>query len=106
MFDIAADEWREDDTNALSAIQQVVESERGMFWQARDGTLVFKNRHYANERTLAAPVAKTDDHHASHEATYGIEEIYNRVVVRYTPRRTLAQGVVARSNNVIRAPGR
>jgi hypothetical protein len=105
-FDIAGDEWKEDSTSALSAIQQVVESERGMFWQARDGTLVFKNRYYLNSRTFAAPVATSDDHHQSHEGSYGMDDIYNRVVVRYTPRRTLAQGVVAKMNTAIRAAGR
>jgi hypothetical protein len=105
-FDIAGDEWKEDSTSALSAIQQVVESERGMFWQARDGTLVFKNRYYRNSRTFAAPVATSDDHHHSHDGSYGMDDIYNRVVVRYTPRRTLAQGVVAKMNTAIRAAGR
>jgi hypothetical protein len=105
-FDIAGDEWKEDSTSALSAIQEVVESERGMFWQARDGTLVFKNRYYRNSRSFAAPVATSDDHHQSHEGAYGMDDIYNRVVVRYTPRRTLAQGVVAKMNTAIRAAGR
>jgi hypothetical protein len=105
-FDIAGDEWKEDSTSALSAIQQVVESEHGMFWQMRDGTLVFKNRYYRNSRTFAAPVATSDDHHQSHEGSYGMDDIYNRVVVRYTPRRTLAQGVVAKMNTAIRAAGR
>jgi hypothetical protein len=35
-----------------------------------------------------------------------MDDIYNRVVVRYTPRRTLAQGVVAKMNTAIRAAGR
>jgi hypothetical protein len=105
-FDIAADQWRGDSTNALTAIQEVVESERGMFWQAKDGTLVFKNRDYWNGRTLAAPVAASNDHHKSADGGYGMEDIYNRVVVSYTPRRTLASGVVAKMNSTIRAAGR
>lgn len=105
-FDIAADEWKADSTNALSAIRDVVESERGMFWQARDGTLVFKNRDFMNNRTFAAPVATSSDHHHAHDGSYGMDDIYNRVVVRYTPRRTLVTGVVAKMNSAIRAAGR
>lgn len=105
-FVVAADQWKADSTNALSAIQQVVESERGLFWQARDGTLVFKNREYWNARTIAAPVLALDSEQNEIVGSYGNADIYNRVVVNYTPRSELTFGVVARARQTLRAAGR
>ncbi len=105
-FVIAGDQWKADSTNALTAIQQVVESERGMFWQARDGTLTFKNRDYLNARTIAAPALILDSEQNEITGSYGNADIYNRVVVNYTPRSELGFGVVARARQTLRAAGR
>ncbi len=105
-FVIAGDQWKADSTNALTAIQQVVESERGMFWQARDGTLTFKNRDYLNARTIAAPALTLDSEQNEITGSYGNADIYNRVVVNYTPRSELGFGVVARARQTLRAAGR
>lgn len=105
-FVVAADQWKADSTNALTAIQQVVESERGLFWQARDGTLTFKNRDYLNARTIATPVLALDSEQNEIVGSYGNADIYNRVVVNYTPRSELTFGVVARARQTLRAAGR
>ncbi|MFQ3536757.1 MAG: hypothetical protein SNJ58_12865 [Aggregatilineales bacterium] len=106
LFHIAADQWHTDSTNALSAIEQVVESENGLFWQARDGKLVFKNRDWWLRQAVAPTDAADEGAHNAIDDTYGLADIYNRIVVSYTPRRTLTSGVVAQSNQVIRAAGR
>jgi hypothetical protein len=105
-FPLAGDQWKAGSTNALTAIEQVVQSERGMFWQAKDGTLIFKNRDYWNARTIATPVLTLNSEHNESSASYGMADIFNRVVVNYTPRSELAFGVVARARQTIRAAGR
>lgn len=53
-FGVAADQWAPDNTNGLTAVEDVVSSEWGLFWQARDGTFIFRDRDYVFKRTAAA----------------------------------------------------
>lgn len=103
-FGVAADQWAPDNTNGLTAVEDVVSSEWGLFWQARDGTFIFRDRDYVFKRTAAA-AALTVTSQSRAEVGADVEEIFNRVVVSFTPRSVLSAGVVARARNTISVPG-
>ncbi len=112
-FAIAGDQWQADSTNALTAIQQVVDSERGGFWIAQSGIPVFVNRNYWARKAESPPMLPLpwqfpviDGDMNDVTAVYGVEEVFNRVVVSYTPRTTLEEGVVVKARQTIRAAGR
>ncbi len=102
-FDTAADRWRADQTDALTAIRDVVASEQGLFWAARGGTLVFKNGDYLF-RTAAAALTLDSQHNAL-DAALDSDHVFNRVTVSYRPRGTLLSGVLARARGLIQIPG-
>lgn len=103
-FGVAADQWSPDNTNGLTAVEDVVTSEWGLFWQGRDGTFIFRDRDYVFKRA-AATAALTVTSQSRAEVAADVEEIFNRVVVSFTPRSVLAAGVVARARNTISVPG-
>lgn len=111
-FDIAADRWQSDSTNALDAITQVTESERGLFLQTQSGALLWENRQFLDTKKIIPMLPPPHlyvfsvDRHNDAEFTYGYEDVYNKVVVTFTPRTTLSSGVVARSQQIISAAGR
>lgn len=104
-FDIAADQWSGDKTNGLTAIQQVTNSEQGRFWAARDGTLTFKNRDYQFARVAATATLVLNAEPVEVAGSMVLEDVFNTVRITYTPRSTLASGVVAQSKGVISVPG-
>jgi hypothetical protein len=104
-FDIAADLWSSDKTNSLTAIQQVVNSEQGRFWAARDGTITFKNRDYQFTQVTASLAIALNADPIEIQGTMALEDLYNQIRIVYTPRATLATGVVAQSKGVIQVPG-
>lgn len=111
-FDIAADRWLSDSTNALDAITQITESERGLFLQTQSGALKWENRQFLDTQKIIPMLPPpqqyvfSSDIHNDAEFTYGYEDVYNKVVVTFTPKTTLSSGVVAHSQQIISAAGR
>jgi hypothetical protein len=104
-FQYAADNWDEN-TNAMTALQQVVDSEYGaMLWIARDGTITFKNRLYLFAQAGATSDLTDDNKHITLTGSLTRDEIYNRVEIQYTPLATLASGVIAAAKSTVIAPG-
>lgn len=103
-FGVAADTWDAENTTAMRAIMDVVESERGLFWADRDGDLVFKNTSYEFGLFDAAAALSLSSTHAGMDAGMRLQDIYNRVSVRYTPRALLDAGPVAQSTSDIDVP--
>jgi len=103
-FGVAADQWSPESTNGLSAIEDTVRSEWGLFWQARDGSFKFRDRDYVFNRTAAA-AGLTISSQSRAEVAADVDEIFNRVVVSFTPRAVLSAGIVARARNTIAVPG-
>jgi hypothetical protein len=104
VFDIAADAWSEEKTNALRAYMQVIESEFGYGWAARDSTITAKDRNWEFELPSNTPTMVIDNAHENQTSELG-SQIYNQSTVSYEPRGTVANQVVARANNVISVPG-
>lgn len=106
VFDIVGESWSESNTNAYSAIEELVTSERGFFFCRPNGTLKFFNRDYENRLVTVSPDVTYTDRHLSLETSYSLDEVFNKVIVTYTPRRTLTEGIIARNEQVINAPGK
>lgn len=102
-FDTAGDTWTADRTNALAAIAEAVESEQGYFWAARNGVLTFRNQTYLLRPGPPALLLNSEPN--ALESAVIASEIYNQVVVSFSPRRALANGVIARANGTITVPG-
>lgn len=102
-FDLAGDAWSSDGTSALAALDQAVRAEQGLFWAARGGALTFRDGGYLLRRAAATPALTLDSQHNA--ALGGVESVHNRVVISFTPRATLASGVIARARGVIKVPG-
>ncbi|MEZ4667899.1 MAG: hypothetical protein R3E39_08295 [Anaerolineae bacterium] len=81
-FAYAADTWGSGLT-ALTAIQQIVESERGRFYVDRFGQLIFYNRHHT-VLTTASVATFTDDMDGAFY-DYG-SHVANHITVPITPR--------------------
>lgn len=105
VFTMAADQWNSNDTNGMSAVQDVVESERGLFWISRNGTITFQDRDYLFQQAAAASALTLDSQFTDFDATMDQEQIYNRVEVEVRPRSTLSVGVVAESKATVVVPG-
>lgn len=106
-FGVAADTWDDENTTAMRAIMDLVESERGFFWADRDGDLVFKNTSYEFGLFDAAAALTLSSTHLDMDAGMRLGDIYNRVTVRYTPRSVLDSGVVAAAtSDVVVPPGK
>lgn len=104
IFSVAADTWSAEYTTAMRAIIDAVDSERGFFWAARDGTLVFKNTSYEFGLFDAAATLTINGHHADMDAGMRLDDVYNRIAVRYTPRALLDAGTVAKAASDIEIP--
>ena len=102
----AGEAWSESTTNAMTAIRDVVETEFGYFWCARDGTLTFRDQQYIFERANATPTMTINNQHNIQDAGLSIDDVINRVVVSYKPRGSLTEGVIARSQATLSVPGR
>lgn len=105
-IDLAGDTWRDDETNALTAIAEVAESEWGYFWCKRDGMLTFRNQQLPFLLANGAIDLALDDDHNYQDAVMSADNIINRVVVSYVPRGSTTSGVIARSQQVLAVPGR
>jgi hypothetical protein len=109
-FPYAGDAWDGGRVNALTALQQIVESERGRLFVQRNGTLTFENGEAAFKDRLKTPVLTltAGDPLSSvlADGSSGLDETFNSVRVQFTPHTVGVSGVVARSNAPIKVPGR
>jgi hypothetical protein len=105
-FQYAGDNWDSDKTNALTALQQTIDSEfLSMLWVDRDGTIRSKNRDYIFTQSNATPALTLSSEHTGMAAGLTADEIFNIVEVVYSPLATLASGVIASAKSTISAPG-
>lgn len=102
---LAGDRWSADTTRALSAVEEIAETERGLFWAARDGTLTFKNSEYLFTRPAATAALTISSEHNAVQGGQTTDQIFNRVSVDYRPQSTLSSGIIAKANGVIEVPG-
>lgn len=98
--------WNEDKTSALKAVRDVVESEgAAVFFGAKDGTLNYHNRHWEVRQQGKAAAVALDGEFQGGAVAISLDDIINRVTVRYTPEVTRVTGVVAKADNVLEVPG-
>lgn len=106
-FPIAGDTWAEGRTNGLAAVQDVADSEYGLFWAARDGTLTFKDYQWIFEQLPTSVSLTLTDTPDAIRPRVALSDITNEIGVEYTPRRTSSAGVVvATANGDIEIPAR
>jgi hypothetical protein len=101
-YPYALDTSREEESNALSEIAKVVQSEGGFAFVRRDGYFVFTNR---TDRANPSPsVALTEDEIDAMEISYPDDAVRNRVRVKIYPRASDASNVVLYSQSTGVAP--
>jgi hypothetical protein len=104
-FPLAADGWSAERTNGLSACQDIAQSEYGLLWAARDGTLTFKGYAWWFEQLATATSLDLSESLDRMTPTVALDNITNESVVEYIPRRSSSAGVVlATANGTIRVP--
>jgi hypothetical protein len=106
VFPLAADRWSEERTTGSDALRDVLHSEYGYLWVARNGTLTFRARSWEFARTAAAPVLTVSGTATGLDGVLDEDRIFNRIVVSYVPRGTEDPGVIARAQKPIRVPGK
>lgn len=106
VFPLAADRWSEELTTGRDALRDVLDSEYGYLWVARDGTLTFRARSWEFARTAAAPVLTVSGTATGLDGALDEDRIFNRIIVTYVPRGTEDPGVIARAQKPIRVPGK
>lgn len=105
-FEVAGDLWSGGDTNALTAIEDVVDSEYGLFWCDRNGVLVARDRDWENTQAYGAAYLSISSDHNELEFADECDLLYNRVVVSFTPRGTISEGTIARARGIVTVPPR
>jgi hypothetical protein len=103
-FTVAADSWTPDATNGMTAIQQVVRSERGLFW-IEAGVITYQNRDYIFQRASVAAALTLSSEHNALDNALSMDDVYNYVEVRYVPSTALTTGIVAQARSPIQVPG-
>jgi hypothetical protein len=97
-FDYAGDTWIEGDTNALTGGADLADSEFGLLFAKKDGTITFENQQYEFEQTNSTPEMVCDDAHSGQTGSLTKANIINRATISYQPRAVLASGVIAKAN--------
>jgi hypothetical protein len=106
-FDIAADSWSGERTNGLTAIKEVVESERGRFFQRQDGMLVFESRSDQFRVVSETAALALNGEMIGMDGAVEDADIINSVRVQVQPRITETAGaVVAKASGTVLVPGR
>jgi len=107
LIPFAGDDWQSDNTNALTAVTDVVKNEgTGLFWAAKDGAYVFKNQGYIFRQGAASASLTLSSEQEDVEITGGEDDLYNNVEVTIKPRETKSLGVVGKINAPVQIPGR
>lgn len=105
VFDVAADKWKKDTTNGITALQDICDSEWGLFWVARNGAYVWHNRMFVFSQVSATPSLNLNGGQATITADQGDDKIWNKVTVKYSPRAQLvANQIVAQSKQALQIP--
>lgn len=104
--DIAADQWTEDATNALTAATDVIASEgSALLWAAEDGSIVYRDFTWLFLQAVATPIANINGQMNSLGNAVDIDDIHNDVVLTYRPRgEGTPNTVIARSNGTLEIP--
>jgi len=102
-FPLAADSWS--NTNGLRAVQDVAESEYGLFYTARGGTLTYHPYTWLFTQLPTAAALDLSNEPDSIDPEVSLKDIVNEVIVEYIPRRRSAAGiVVAKANGPLYIP--
>lgn len=100
----AADTWQSDTLkNAMSAIEEVLDTEYGFFAFGRDGSAIFRNSNWLFNAANGSAVA-IDNTQADFASRVSLDDISNRAEVTYKPRQQLTSGVIARAPTSIEVP--
>jgi hypothetical protein len=103
-LEYAADLWKDGETNAMTAIDDITHSEYGLFWVAADGTLTFKDQQYQFLAANRAADLTLNDTHNIQDGALTITDVYNRIIVTYRPRAESTTAVVAKDGSKIYVP--
>jgi hypothetical protein len=104
-FDYAADTWGAGQVNGISVIDDIVTSEWGWFLIARDGVPEFRNRSYVFLAQTASPTSLDNTQSVYLNPRMSLDDLTNRTIVNYTPRRGVSSGTIASSPAAILVPG-
>lgn len=104
-FDVAGDRWNSDETTAMQAIRDVVDSERGLLWCARSGALTAVDMTWLFTRILTTPRMVIDSEQRVTSVEYATDQVVNHVAVTYVPQGQLTTGILFKSDSVIRVEG-
>jgi hypothetical protein len=105
-FQYAADNWDSQNLNAMSALQQITDSEWGaLLYIDKAGKIIYKNRHILFTQANDTPALTLSSEQVGMSASSSADQIYNKVSVTVTPLATLSTGVIAVAKSVVAAPG-
>jgi hypothetical protein len=104
VFPVAGFNWQKNAVSALSAIQEIVESENGRFYVTKGGVVTFKNQQATFKQVAQTFVAGTAGYLPT--GSKPADDVFSSVQVTVTPAQTLASGgVIAKSASAIQVPG-
>lgn len=106
VLNVVGGEWRSGETNAMSAVQEVVESAGGLFWVARDGTLVYRSLDWLLTRASQPSALVIDDSANELSGQMALDDVLNVVTATVIDRREIVDGIIAQAPELIAAPGR
>lgn len=116
-FPYAGDQWRSGETNAMTIIEDITNSEYGYFWIGLDGTPCFKNKdwiftlNYASVLSFGITGPSPAGYHFDNAQTgitnprVDIADVRNQITVTFAPRRSLVSGTIGTAPSVITVPG-
>ncbi|MFA6044758.1 MAG: hypothetical protein WC718_07225, partial [Phycisphaerales bacterium] len=104
-YPTAGDQWSEEQTTGLTAIQDVIDSGgTSLFWEANNGDLKYRDKGWWFALPGVASSLTVSDTMAIIESGADIDYVHNDITLTYTPKTTKASGVIAKSNDVITVP--
>jgi len=105
-FDVAGDRWDGESTNALSAANEITQSEGGRLWVSRSGSILFKNGDYLFRTITLPPKLTFDSDQNDADPSLDSDALINQIRLTYRVRSTLTTGVIAKAKGVIAVPGK
>lgn len=105
-FDVVGGEWIAGETNAMTAVEEVVNSAGGYFWVARDGTLTYRNLEWFLQRAAQPPDLVIDNSANFVWGEMSIYDVVNVVNTTILDRRGIVSGIIAEGPEIIAVPGR
>ncbi len=105
VHDLAGDQWGEERTSALDAVEDVIGSEgTSFFWASRSGSLVYHTKDWWFKLPTVAPALSVDGAMIDLPNALDVADVHNEVTVTYRPRRFKSPGVIARATGVLEIP--